>query len=688
MIRHLLLLLMLTAGGILARPMVRNIRSTHEFDRLLEKHAKETGLPVVVDFYSDGCGPCRMMAPIFKKMAGELGQDKVVFVKVDTNVQRELAGRYRIQSLPTFAFFLGGKKWNQFSGAGEGQLRQMTQQVIRQSELDNVKMELDALQEYYKKVEPSKTKEDIEKVYTKCVEMIKSNNKDGLCLGSAANQLARRLKKKYGSAPTLLERFDASAKNPSKSKEEGGGEKKSSSGSSSSGSTSAPTNNNKSAPNLHLATEEQLLEELEKRKADEEDDDDDEEEEELFPLYSGVSDFPERVVIVGGGPAGLSAAIYAARAGLEPVVVAPAVGGQLQGKGVVVENFPGIFSPTQEWLGPEVVLGMKRQASAYGAVFEHSIVTEVDTSERPFRVTTQKEFDNSTTAPIVIPTHSIIVATGAESNWLNIPGEQELRGGGVSSCATCDGNLYKSKHVVVVGGGDAAMEDALVLARTSASVKIIHRRDSFRASKVLAQRVLEHPNIQVVWNTIVTEIVGTNVQPDGDSEDESDVNLDDSFQIVSAAKLKNTQTGETSTLSTDAVFVAIGHTPTTQFLEGIVDFNPNHAGYVRTLQDGSSTKTSVAGIFACGDVSDAIYRQAITSAGSGAAAALDAERWLSEEGLGNEAAEFEAELLAELLKDGDTTKDGANDSSATYNAYAEASGVGRKESINAMGSEL
>ena len=347
------------------------------------------------------------------------------------------------------------------------------------------------------------------------------------------------------------------------------------------------------------------------------------------------------------------------------VVVAPPMGGQLQGKGVDVENYPGLANVT----GPEVVAAMREQAAAFGAVFECEEVMKIDATESPFKV-----YTNSS----VIETHAIIVATGAESNWLNIPGEYEMRGGGVSSCAICDGAAFYQQDVVVIGGGDSAMEEALVLARTSKRVTIIHRRDDFRASNILALRVMQHPSIKIKWNTVVKKIIGEHIilseSASADEDDAMDLDLDEEKKFVTGVILTNTETGEESTLPTSAVFVAIGHTPTTSFLENIVDFDEEHAGYIKTVE--RSTKTSVPGIFASGDVSDAIYRQAVTSAGSGAAAALDAERWLSEEGLGNEQAEFEAELLAELMADG------MDKSESGYNAYDDAGGrmSGMKES--------
>merc|ERR1719440_1897947 len=204
---------------------------------------------------------------------------------------------------------------------------------------------------------------------------------------------------------------------------------------------------------------------------------------------------PVKLAVLGGGPAGVTAAIYAARAGLKPVVVAPAMGGQLMSKGVNVENYPGIFEAS----GGDIVRLMKKQAMRFAATFEEEQALSVDLSSRPFKIQT----NNS-----VLLAHSVVIATGADSRWLGVKGEEDLKGGGVSSCATCDGFLYSGKPVVVVGGGDTAMEDALVLARTSSAVTVIHRRDSFRASKVLQQAVLSHSKITVWWNSTVKEFVG------------------------------------------------------------------------------------------------------------------------------------------------------------------------------------
>ncbi|KAL3916871.1 MAG: hypothetical protein SGILL_004980 [Bacillariaceae sp.] len=615
------------------------------------------------------------MAPIYKKVAKEF-QDKAVFVKIDTNAQHELSSRYNIRSLPTFQWFVSGSKIeDQKGGIGEGPLRQYTQKAVRQAESENVKLTLEQLKEFYQDVDPSKSSGDIESVYSKCTDLKKK--KTPFCQGPAAQNLINKLRKKYKKAPTTTKLFE-----PSASQSEDGKEKDSASSSSSSSTKRKPTktaSSKSNTPNLHLASKEQLMEELEKRLDEERDE---EIESEDFDEEDALEDshtqwirgpFPERVIVVGGGPAGLAAAVYAARAGLSPLVIAPSMGGQLQGKGVDVENYPGLHNIT----GPGVIALMRSQAAQFGAVFEEDLVTSVDASSRPLKVVT------NSTGPI--ETHSIIVATGADSKWLGIKGEYEFRGGGVSSCATCDGFLFSGRHVVVVGGGDTAMEDALVLARTSKKVTLVHRRDNFRASKVLADRVKSHPLIEIQWNTVVAEIKGKAVSASAEETEEVDLDSDDASvaKIVTGALLEDAVTGESRKIDCDAVFVAIGHEPNTKFLQNIVEFDPDHNGYVKTV--GHSTKTSVSGIFAAGDVSDAVYRQAITSAGSGAAAALDAERYLSEEGLGNEAAELEAELMAELE---DEMNDNAS-GSLGYNAYEEAGGrvQGIRESV-AAGTEL
>mmetsp|Transcript_51771 Transcript_51771/g.70604 ORF Transcript_51771/g.70604 Transcript_51771/m.70604 type:complete len:458 (-) Transcript_51771:281-1654(-) len=392
--------------------------------------------------------------------------------------------------------------------------------------------------------------------------------------------------------------------------------------------------------------------EVEEEEEDEEEDEDDDE-----PEAWVAGDHPERVTVIGSGPAGLSAAIYAARAGLRPVVVAPAFGGQLMGKGVDVENYPGLLMQT----GPGVVMLMKEQAASFGTVFEEQLVTSVDLSTSPYTVHTNRS---------KIQTHSIIVATGADSRWLWVTGEQALRGGGVSACATCDGFLFRDQHVFVVGGGDTAMEDALVLARTSSKVTVVHRRDSFRASAVLATRVLNHEKITVMWNSTVVEFIG---------------NEDEEHPRLTHVVVKNLNTGESQEVAAAAAFVAIGHEPNTLLFKG--NLNMTSSGYLDTYHH--STATSAEGVFAAGDVADHVYRQAITSAGSGAMASLDAERWLSMKGLGEEkpnggAGDESDALMAELMADFALMADEGE----SVNIYDDAESikegvVGRKESLAA-----
>jgi len=312
------------------------------------------------------------------------------------------------------------------------------------------------------------------------------------------------------------------------------------------------------------------------------------------------------VVVLGGGPAGLAAAIYAARAGLSPMVIAPSFGGQLLGKGVDVENYPGVVGASATGRG--IVQMMRKQAFGFETRLVDDLVVSVDLQKKPFELSL-----NNTQG--VVKTNTIIIATGADSRWLGSPGEFKYRGGGVSSCATCDGFLFRDKHVVVIGGGDTAMEDALVLARTSSKVTVVHRRDSFRASKILAERVLNHPLIEVRWNSTLLEFHGE---------------TEDSKEKLTHVTLKNTKSGEEEKIEVGAAFVAIGHDPNTKLFKGLLKMDKE--GYLEV--EGRSSKTSVDGVFAAGDVADKVYRQAVTSAGTGAMAALDSERWLSEHGLG------------------------------------------------------
>ena len=297
------------------------------------------------------------------------------------------------------------------------------------------------------------------------------------------------------------------------------------------------------------------------------------------------------VIILGSGPAGLTAAIYTTRANLKTALIAGTVwGGQLM-LTTLVENYPGFPDGIQ---GPDLMLAMRKQAERFGAEIIESDFKEGDFGKQPFTVkTADKTFEGK----------SVIVATGADAKWLEVPGEKELIGRGVSSCATCDAAFFRGKNVIVVGGGDTAMEDSLFLTNFANSVTIVHRRDSLRASAVMQERARKNPKISFIWDTVVTQILGD--------------------QKVIAAKLKNLKTNEEQEMPIDGVFVAIGHIPNTAILNGI-DLDEN--GYVKVYDH---YKTNVEGVFVAGDVHDSHYKQAVTAAGFGCAAALEAERWLS-----------------------------------------------------------
>jgi thioredoxin reductase (NADPH) len=302
------------------------------------------------------------------------------------------------------------------------------------------------------------------------------------------------------------------------------------------------------------------------------------------------------VLILGSGPAGFTAALYAARASLRPLVLKGlAAGGQLM-LTTDVENYPGFADGI---LGPELMEQMEKQAERFEAELLHQSATRVDLSERPFGVWAG---DHEYRA------HTLIISTGASAKWLGVPGEDTLRGRGVSSCATCDGFFFRDRELLVVGGGDTAMEEATFLTKFASKVTIVHRRDEFRASQIMIDRATNDPKIEVRWNATVEEILG-----DG---------------AVQGARLKDTVTGDTEELATDGVFVAIGHTPNTTLFEGQLDLED---GYIPVQEP--RTLTSVPGVFAAGDVVDRIYRQAVTAAGMGCKAAMDAERFLADLGI-------------------------------------------------------
>ena len=300
----------------------------------------------------------------------------------------------------------------------------------------------------------------------------------------------------------------------------------------------------------------------------------------------------EKVLIIGSGPAGLTAAIYAARADLDPLMIEGMErGGQLM-LTTEVENYPGF---PEGIMGPELMDGMRKQAERFGTRIVSSDVSKVDLSERPFKVWVGSDLYEA---------DSLIISTGASARWLGIEGESRLRGYGVSACATCDGFFFRDREIAIVGGGDSAMEEAIFLTKFASKVTILHRRDAFRASKIMAQRAIDHPKIEVLWNTTIEEVLGND--------------------LVTGLRVKNVLTGETSVLAVEGFFLAIGHDPNTKIFQGQLDLDDT--GYISTEQ--GSRRTSVEGVFAAGDVVDHYYQQAVTAAGMGCQAAIDVEHWL------------------------------------------------------------
>ena len=313
-----------------------------------------------------------------------------------------------------------------------------------------------------------------------------------------------------------------------------------------------------------------------------------------------------KVVIIGSGPAGYTAAIYAARAMLEPVMInGTQPGGQLTIT-TDVENYPGFADVIQ---GPWLMDQMKAQAEHVGTRIVNDLITEVDFDHRPF--TLKGDSGKTYTAD------AVIVATGAQARWLGLPSESKFQGFDVSACATCDGFFYRDKHVIVVGGGNTAVEEALFLTNFASRVTVIHRRSEFRAERILQERLFKHPKVEVKWNTELADVTGKQMPPS-----------------VTGAVLRNTLTGATETVDVDGIFIAIGHTPATAIFREKLDMKPG--GYL-AVKPGT-TQTNIPGVYAAGDVTDDVFRQAVTAAGMGCMAALEAEHFLAEENLA-EAAE-------------------------------------------------
>lgn len=307
----------------------------------------------------------------------------------------------------------------------------------------------------------------------------------------------------------------------------------------------------------------------------------------------------EKVIILGSGPAGLTAAIYLARANMKPIIIeGEQPGGQLT-LTTEVENFPGFIDGIN---GPELMENMRKQAERFGAEFKRGWVTEVDLFQKPFKLTVS--------GLGIIETESLILSTGASAKLLNIPGEKENIGRGVSTCATCDGFFFRGKKVVIIGGGDSAMEEANFLTKFASEVIIVHRREELRASKIMQNRAKDNSRISWELNKTPLEVVA------------------DENRVI-GLKVKNNQTKEEEVIQTDGIFVAIGHTPNTSFLNGQID--TDETGYINVIP--GTTKTNISGVFACGDVQDKKYRQAITAAGTGCMAALDCERYLEEKAI-------------------------------------------------------
>jgi thioredoxin reductase (NADPH) len=557
---------------------VLDIRRHEQLLGALEYHRDVTNLPVVVDVYSKSCGPCRQIAPAFQQLAQTLA-GTAVFIKLDSTQLPRTSMMLNVRSLPTFIFFKAGLQVHTFTGADLQQLQSVLAQLATAAAAEGTFASADAY--------PSL--QDVQGVVAKHTPASSDQSADAVkAHADSVAATAATLHAKFAGMPATLQRrlradYKDMAAAPATTRE-----------GTPATDTTPPLPD---SPNTPTATAE---------------DDDGA----TLPYLDFRSDRiaapagAESVVIIGGGPAGLSAAIYAARAGLRPLVVAPEEGGQLLGKGVGVENFPGIFAGADDIAtGKQVVELMRAQALQFGTSFLRGVVVGVDLQSTPKRLVITSTNRMLETANVTISTRAVILTLGSKSRWLEVPGEELLKGNGVSACATCDGYLYRDKVVAVVGGGDSAMESALVLARTAKSVVVIHRKDSFVASQILVNQVKEHPSITIKWQSKVRGFVGT---PETGLE---------------SVTVSGVASETTEAVVVAACFVAIGHDPNTEVLAGQVPLDSHN--YV-VLDNPPRTTVGVPGVFAAGDIADSQYRQAVTSAGTGAAAALDAERWLSE----------------------------------------------------------
>jgi len=521
--------------GIMLAQGSYQLRTHDEFLALL--HRFHDGL-IVVDYFSHSCPPCKMMAPVFDRLSlSPEYAGRVQFAKVDVYENSVTTSKMGITGMPTFQFFMKGQMVHSFSCTDENQLRAVTTQFasqVRVSQAQKSPKETQASVPQKQASVPQKQASVPQKQASVPQKQASVPQKQAPVPQKQAPVPQRQAPQQQAPVPPV------------------------------------PQNQVPVAPADNDSCR------AKRRQAD--------------------GRHIEQVVIVGSGPAGTSAALYAGRSGLCPLVIAPTVGGQLLAKGVDVENYPGLPSGT----GASMIDSMRKQAHGFSAEFVDDAVEFVDTSVRPFSIRMK---GGKTTL-----SHTVIVATGAVSRWLGVDGEEEYKGRGVSGCATCDGFLFKGKRCAVIGGGDTAMEEALVLSRLCSSVAVIHRRGQFRASKVLQDRLLADPKITVFYNRGVVKFLG-------DGALLRRLHLRDTTKPKSAG----------SFLDLDAAFVAIGRDPNTFFLKN--SLRTDSQGYLEVI--AGSTRTSVTGIFAAGDVADHTYRQAITSAASGAMAAMDVEKYFS-----------------------------------------------------------